>query len=141
MRGGVEQRDAFAVELRRLCADVGLSLADLAQHVHVNRGYLGHVVHVQRWPSRPVAAALDRALAADGRLLAVWPQQTPRHHQPASPNRPTTHCRYPSTSGPRPTRPSLPTTQPRACCGTPPTPTRSAGRCPVPVAELCRLVG
>ena len=72
MRGGMEQRDAFAAELRRLRADAGLSLAGLAQHAHVNRGYLGHVEHGQRWPSRPVAAALDRALAADGRLLAAW---------------------------------------------------------------------
>ncbi|MCA1671749.1 MAG: helix-turn-helix domain-containing protein, partial [Actinobacteria bacterium] len=72
MRGGMEQRDAFAAELRQLRADAALSLAELAQHAHVNRGYLGHVEHGQRWPSRTVAAALDRALAADGRLLAAW---------------------------------------------------------------------
>jgi len=68
----MEQRDVFAAELRRLRAGAGLSLAGLAQHAHVNRGYLGHVEHGQRWPSRPVAAALDRALAADGQLLAAW---------------------------------------------------------------------
>ena len=48
MRGAMEQRDAFAAELRRLRADTGLSLAGLAQHAHVNRGYLGHVEHGQR---------------------------------------------------------------------------------------------
>ncbi|MPZ67833.1 MAG: helix-turn-helix domain-containing protein [Pseudonocardiaceae bacterium] len=68
----MDQRDAFAAELRQARADAGLSLADLARHAHVNRGYLGHVEHAQRWPSRPVVAALDRALAADGRLIAAW---------------------------------------------------------------------
>ncbi len=72
MRGEREQRDAFAAELRQLRAAAGLSHADLAQHAHVNHGYLGHVEHGQRWPSRPVTAALDRALAADDRLLAAW---------------------------------------------------------------------
>lgn len=68
----MDQREAFAAELRQARADAGLSLADLARHAHVNRGYLGHVEHAQRWPSRPVVAALDRVLAADGRLVAAW---------------------------------------------------------------------
>ncbi len=68
----MDQRDAFAAELRRARADAGLSLADLARHAHVNRGYLGHVEHAQRWPSRSVAAALDVALDAGGCLLAAW---------------------------------------------------------------------
>src|SRR5581483_3896504 len=39
---------------------------------HVNRGYVSHIEHGQRWPSRSVAAALDDALDARGTLLAAW---------------------------------------------------------------------
>ena len=67
-----QKREAFAAELRRLRALTGLSLAELARAAHVNRGYVGHVEHGQRWPSRSVAAALDDALDARGALLAAW---------------------------------------------------------------------
>ena len=66
------QRDAFATELRGLRASAGLSLAELAQAAHVNRGYIGHVEHGQCWPSRSVATALNDALGARGALLAAW---------------------------------------------------------------------
>ncbi len=62
----------FAATLARSRAEAGLSLADVAATAHVARGYVHHVEHGHRWPSRPVAAALDRALGADGRLLAAW---------------------------------------------------------------------
>jgi len=67
-----QEREAFAVELRRLRASTGLSLGELARAAHVNRGYVGHIEHGQRWPSRAVAAALDGAVGADGALLGVW---------------------------------------------------------------------
>ena len=67
-----QEREAFAAELHRLRASAGLSLGQLAQAAHVNRGYVGHVEHGQRWPSRSVAAALDAAVGADGALLGVW---------------------------------------------------------------------
>ena len=67
-----QQREAFAAELRRLRACAGLSLAELARAAHVNRGYVGHVEHGQRWPSRSVAATLDDAVGARGALLAAW---------------------------------------------------------------------
>ncbi|MDQ3153272.1 MAG: helix-turn-helix domain-containing protein [Actinomycetota bacterium] len=67
-----QEREAFAAELRLLRASSGLSLGQLAQAAHVNRGYVGHVEHGQRWPSRSVAAALDAAVGADGALLGVW---------------------------------------------------------------------
>jgi transcriptional regulator with XRE-family HTH domain len=66
------ERKHFAAELRRLRAHVGLSLGELAGEAHVNRGYVSHIEHGQRWPSRSVAAALDDALDARGTLLAAW---------------------------------------------------------------------
>jgi transcriptional regulator with XRE-family HTH domain len=66
------ERKHFATELRRLRARVGLSLGELAAQAHVNRGYVSHIEHGQRWPSRSVAAALDEALDARGVLLAAW---------------------------------------------------------------------
>lgn len=66
------ERKHFATELRRLRARVGLSLGELAAQAHVNRGYVSHIEHGQRWPSRSVAAALDDALDARGVLLAAW---------------------------------------------------------------------
>jgi transcriptional regulator with XRE-family HTH domain len=57
-------RGQFAAKLRRLRDRAGLSLGDLAGLAHVNRGYVGHIEHGQRWPSRSVATAIgsDRAL-------------------------------------------------------------------------------
>jgi len=63
---------AFAAEVARLRADAGLSLAELARAAHSSRGYLHHVEHGRRWPSRSVVAALDAALGAGGALLVVW---------------------------------------------------------------------
>jgi transcriptional regulator with XRE-family HTH domain/tetratricopeptide (TPR) repeat protein len=66
------ERGQFAAHLRWLRDRAGLSLGELAGRAHVNRGYVGHIEHGQRWPSRSVATALDDALDARGELLAVW---------------------------------------------------------------------
>lgn len=66
------ERKHFATELRRLRAHGRLSLGELAGLAHVNRGYVSHIEHGQRWPSRAVAAALDEALDARGALLVAW---------------------------------------------------------------------
>lgn len=65
-------RGQFAADLRRLRDHAGLSLGELAGRAHVNRGYVGHIEHGHRWPSRSVATALDDALDARGALLAAW---------------------------------------------------------------------
>ncbi len=65
-------RGQFAAELRRWRDRAGLSLGELAGRAHVNRGYVGHIEHGQRWPSRSVTTALDDALDARGALLAAW---------------------------------------------------------------------
>ncbi len=65
-------RGQFAAELRRWRDCAGLSLGELAGRAHVNRGYVGHIEHGQRWPSHSVTTALDDALDARGALLAAW---------------------------------------------------------------------
>lgn len=72
MEGNSTARVGFAAELARRRAEASLSLADVATAAHVARGYVHHVEHGHRWPSRPVARALDAALGADGALLGVW---------------------------------------------------------------------
>lgn len=66
------ERAEFAAELARQRANAGLSLANVADQAHINRGYLWHVEHGRRWPTETVARALDAALDADGALLAIW---------------------------------------------------------------------
>ncbi len=65
-------RADFAAELARRRAETGLSLADVASAAHVARGYVHHVEHGHRWPSRTVARALDAAVGANGALVASW---------------------------------------------------------------------
>jgi transcriptional regulator with XRE-family HTH domain/tetratricopeptide (TPR) repeat protein len=65
-------RGQFSAELRLLRDRAGLSLGELAGLAHVNRGYVWHIEHGQRWPSRSVATALDDALDARGALLVAW---------------------------------------------------------------------
>lgn len=65
-------RADFATEVARSRAETGLSLAAVAAAAHVARGHVHHIERGQRWPSRPVVAALDSALTAHGRLLGLW---------------------------------------------------------------------
>ncbi len=65
-------RVGFAVEFARLRARAGVSYGELGAAAHVSRGYLHHVEHGRRWPSRPVVKAIDTALGADGELLVAW---------------------------------------------------------------------
>lgn len=62
----------FAELLHTLRADAGLSLAELGAVAHIARGYIHHLEHGRRWPSRTVAKALDDALKAHGALLDSW---------------------------------------------------------------------
>jgi transcriptional regulator with XRE-family HTH domain/tetratricopeptide (TPR) repeat protein len=66
------ERERFAAELRRFRDRAGLSLGELAGLAHVHRGYVGHIEHGHRWPSRSVVTALDDALDAQGELLTTW---------------------------------------------------------------------
>ncbi|MGH3978240.1 MAG: helix-turn-helix domain-containing protein [Pseudonocardiaceae bacterium] len=65
-------RAGFADLLRTLRAGAGLSLADLGAAAHIARGYIHHLEHGRRWPSRTFVKALDSALDARGSLLDAW---------------------------------------------------------------------
>ncbi|MGB6163318.1 MAG: helix-turn-helix domain-containing protein [Pseudonocardiaceae bacterium] len=67
-----EGRESFASQVVALCSRAGLSLAALGAAAHVVCGYVHHIEHGRRWPSRSVAAALDSPLSANGTLLAAW---------------------------------------------------------------------
>lgn len=67
-----EGRAGFAELLGTLRAEAGLSLADLGKAAHIARGYIHHLEHGRRWPSRTFVEALDRALQAQGALLDTW---------------------------------------------------------------------
>ena len=71
MRGGMEQRDAFAAELRQLRADAGLSLAGLAQHQRVGRALLGAVAELCQLVGWVLADAAAPDAAARYHLLGV----------------------------------------------------------------------
>ncbi|MGH4013858.1 MAG: helix-turn-helix domain-containing protein [Pseudonocardiaceae bacterium] len=66
------EREQFGTELRRWRDRAGLSLGELATLAHVHRGYVGHIEHGQRWPSRRIVEALDTALGARRMLLDAW---------------------------------------------------------------------
>ena len=65
-------RVRFAEQLAELRDQAGLSLAGVATAAHVARGYVHHIEHGHRWPTQPVAKALDDAVDAGGALLGAW---------------------------------------------------------------------
>jgi len=64
-------------ELRRLLAERGMSLRGLARHVPCDSGNLSKIARGQRRPSPELAARLDEALGAGGRLAALAPAVAP----------------------------------------------------------------
>jgi transcriptional regulator with XRE-family HTH domain len=63
--------DAFGTTLRQLRTQRGISLRQLSTQVNYDFGYLGQVERGTRPPTPGVAAGCDRALEADGRLVAA----------------------------------------------------------------------
>ena len=72
--------ETFGEALRRLRA--GMSLRELASLAHSSKSHIADLESGRRFPSMPVAMALDKALGANGELLAladrrqrdvVWP--------------------------------------------------------------------
>ncbi|WP_344611236.1 helix-turn-helix domain-containing protein [Dactylosporangium salmoneum] len=65
------QDDDFPAALRRLRRTRGLSFRDLASLTQISAGHLSHLERPKRGWSPGVAAALDRALGADGVLITL----------------------------------------------------------------------
>src|SRR4051812_19590996 len=70
--GGM-QGDDFPAAVRHLRLTRKLSFRALASLTHISAGHLSHLERRQRGWSAGVAAALDRALGADGMLIARQP--------------------------------------------------------------------
>lgn len=81
-------RARFAELLGTLRAEAGLSLGELGKAAHIARGYVHHLEHGRRWPSRTFVEALDRELLAAGALLDAWvaADALPRSPAPRSPD-------------------------------------------------------
>ncbi|WP_406834896.1 helix-turn-helix domain-containing protein [Streptomyces sp. AHU1] len=63
------EKVTFAAELRRLRGE--LTLRDLARRALCSKSLISDLEHRRRSPTLPIAAALDKALGADGTLVAL----------------------------------------------------------------------
>ncbi|MGW1772719.1 nSTAND1 domain-containing NTPase [Streptomyces sp. NPDC002104] len=68
---------AFPAQLRRLRAERGLSLGDLARRTHYSKGYLSKIETGAKPVTLDVARSCDRALDAGGELLRLVPESAP----------------------------------------------------------------
>ena len=73
----------FGNELVRLMTARGVGVRELARQVPCNPGHISNLKNGRARPSPELALALDRALAADGQLVAAW--EASRQIIPASP--------------------------------------------------------
>ncbi|MFC0040668.1 helix-turn-helix domain-containing protein [Actinomadura rayongensis] len=74
--------------MRRLMAEQGLSVREVARRAPYDPGYVSRVVNGVWGPSRSFALRVDAVLGADGRLAALGPQEPP---DAASPDAWTPH--------------------------------------------------
>lgn len=68
-----EELVPFGAALRRRRLAAGLSLSDLARHVHYSKSHLSKIETGRRLPSLDLARRCDAALAADGALTSLVP--------------------------------------------------------------------
>jgi len=73
----VQAMSDLGSELRRLLAEQGMSLRDLARHVPCDSGNLSKIARGQKRPSPELAARLDKVLGAGGGLAALAPAVAP----------------------------------------------------------------
>ena len=73
----VQAMSDLGSELRRLLAEQGMSLRDLARHVPCDSGNLSKIARGQKRPSPELAARLDEVLGAGGGLAALAPAVAP----------------------------------------------------------------
>ena len=77
----------FAAEVRRLMAERGMSLRGLAKAANYDPSYLSKVLSGHKPSSPYLAARLDDALGADGKIRHAAQEQPPRRAGKASPAR------------------------------------------------------
>ncbi len=68
----MDSGESFGAALRRIRQGRGLSLDMLATRVTYDKSYVSKVENGKKRGSREFAAAVDRALTANGQLLAAW---------------------------------------------------------------------
>jgi len=73
----VQAMSDLGSELRRLLAERGMSLRDLARHVPCDSGNLSKIARGQKRPSPELAGRLDEVLGAGGGLAALAPAVAP----------------------------------------------------------------
>jgi transcriptional regulator with XRE-family HTH domain len=71
---------AFGADMRRLMAERGISLRQLARIVNYDVGYLCKVKNGCKPPSAAIAARVDAALGAGDALTALAPIRPPHRH-------------------------------------------------------------
>lgn len=81
--GRMNESPLFGPLLRRLRADRGWSLRDLAERINFNRGYVGKVEQGEKFPERQFADLADRAINASGALVTAWRQEADEREQAA----------------------------------------------------------
>jgi transcriptional regulator with XRE-family HTH domain len=65
--------EAFGTAVRRRREQLGLSQAELARQVPIDRAYLSRIEGNKQHPSAEVAVSLDVLLRADGSIVALAP--------------------------------------------------------------------
>ncbi len=71
-------QQSFPAQLRRLRRERGLSLTDLARRTHYSKGYLSKIETGTKRATVDVARLCDQVLRAEGELLRLVQQSTPR---------------------------------------------------------------
>ena len=72
----------FGVELRRMRLEADLSLAQLSGMVHYSKGYLSKIEAGLKSPSTDLARLCDAAVSADGALVSLTTEQSPKTQLP-----------------------------------------------------------
>lgn len=74
----------FGTELRQHRQEAGMSLAELANRVHMHRTHIHHVETGRRAPSLDLAESVDTALGAGGQLVTEFQRENRERQQQAA---------------------------------------------------------
>ncbi len=74
-----QQMKEFGDEVRRLIAEQGISMRELARRAYYHISHVSNVLNGRKRLTGQVAADLDKALGADGKLIALAPAEPLNH--------------------------------------------------------------